>query len=73
MAGFLVADWVNGRVLRFTPRGRFDGVVPLAPGDSVDIAAAGDGLLVTTLGVDAAVSELDAAGTVVGGTPWATA
>ncbi|MEX0985130.1 MAG: hypothetical protein WD096_08775 [Actinomycetota bacterium] len=62
----VVADWVNRRALRFSASGSLLGSVPLPGGEPLDIAAAGGGLVATTLGVQAQAYELGPDGRVLG-------
>jgi hypothetical protein len=65
----LVADWVNGRIQRFGSDGRALDALPLPVGRPVDLAAAGDGIVLTTLGVGAQAFELGPDGAVLGRYP----
>jgi len=64
--GVVVADWVNGRALRFGASGADAGSFPLPPGRPLDIAATGTGIVAATLGVGAQVYELGSDGKVNG-------
>jgi hypothetical protein len=62
-----VADWVHGRVLVLSPRGRYRRAVSLPVRRPVDIGVgAGGELAVTTLGLGATAFEIGADGRVIG-------
>ncbi len=65
----VVADWVNGRVERFDPDGRYRDEAPLPVRRPVDLAIAGDRLFMTTLGTDAQAFEVAGDGRVLGRYP----
>lgn len=66
----LVADWIHGRIHRFTAAGRYRRSLRLPADGPVDIAAVPDGgIAVTTLGSGATAFELDPRGGLVGRYP----